>query len=913
MNVSQHRAIFVLAVALASTWAYSQNSRQLQHLGPIEQKGTPKDSQNLTQSTITLTSPQISNADINAISLGAIPGATPCTNAFDNLTQRWPTGNWFRLRGVFNGSLSLSLFNPPDENLPFGHHSILPYPLAWSGTVAVRFPTYTPFVTGPTGSLTDPTLPLSPWNGPVDPIVGTFASVTTGFPAPIPVPFSGTTRVLRLGNPYSQMREITSTMPFGAATTASNFTLVGTTPLSRHDGGADAIAVPFTVPPGMSEFNFSYAIVCEDPAADHAASQKPRFIFQLIDAATKTVVPGAKSTFEHVADSTNPFWNYRTPPGNPPNERLNWRQVSCHSVPITSAMIGRQLIALFIVTDCTKQGHFGYAYIGNFCNPSLTKPTIKGLKTNYCDYEPIVIDGSQTVGVMKYTWTVVQLDSSGNAIPTTLRSQTVNPTNLQIPNAFDVKTWYSGKGGVWTCDRRYKIILKLDTECSTDVQTEQIITVDCCEPGTTGGEGCCKDTPLTIQKLAPLTPLARPGDYAFSSLITWAGTASRVDATIANVVRAEGPTFSPLPSSGYVLSASPITASTLLNPVTPNLLFPRVARWETPLTPSGPGVMPMNLRFPAPPSGKVSFLKFTLKVVKTAPLTCFTCESYQTFAYSFDPTGVVKVIDPATWPKPVIINGGNVSGGVIGDPVPFPGRGGAGGMLENPVATVGAKLAQGRAGLSPIPGGAWVWPPNPVVNPHMLNCCGPQPGAVRRADLRMVNGTTTYGFTPVLNAPAAFPLVTRVEIAMINAVGATTNSSTFPTFGYQTGSPTVPPIFPTVQNGATPFSHITVWKSAVPAGVQVLNQGFPMTVVFPPPPVGGASYVHFTMRYTFYNRECRECSIYEKYYYMLERGKNPVPIDPKKWPIKLDTGGDPGGPPPNKRGGGVLVPMARSL
>jgi hypothetical protein len=506
-----------------------------------------------------------------------------------------------------------------------------------------------------------------------------------------------------------------------------------------------------------------------------------------------------------------------------------------------------------------------------------------------------------------------------------------------ILSAFDVKAWYLAQGGSWVCGQRYRVTLTVDTECSIAESVDKIITIDCCEAGEGGGQDCCKDHKLKI--IVPNSPMGQtdqPGVYSFAAAASWVGPSNRLEVTLANVVRALPPTALQMPSFGFIEPANALLATPPLAPVIPMLLFPRVVRWQS-LTGSSSGTgiyVPLTMHFSPPPQGQVSYLKFTLKFksYKNAPGNdCSTCEASEVFHFRIDGEGRPTHIAASQWPQETVPKGDTnnpwlqgLGRGIPPDLENTANRGGVGGALRdprlqglgrvNPPLDPKNRASRGTGGiaqrpvLSAVPLTPLVWPPTPQPTPHSLVCCPEGQGRVAKADLRMLAvppvtaAWAGYAFSPVLTAPPG-KLVGKVEIAMINAAAALSNGPTYPIFGW-INSVSAPGGLPYVpQLAASPFSHIAQY--VYPPGQGGWTGSFPMMCTFPTPPPGKPLFVHFTMRYSFVSTQCSQCDLYEKYYFKLEHGKNPVPIDPKNWPVKSDR--DTGDPPPNKRGdGGTL-------
>lgn len=829
--------LLVLAVVALQATASAQTRLQWTNLPSSPEKAsvpTAQSSQN--PATNSLLAPAQRSTVVNGWLGGPFASQSPCTYGFSGSTNFWIGAPWVRMVGNAGPVINLSPVTNADVVAPFSHFAWLPNPPIWAG-----------LATWAAGTSTF-TAALPPWNGPIDPVVA------NSLGKPITVPFKPGSPVLRLGNSFSIGYE-------------NGVTVGGTTPAGSQ--GAEAVAVPFTVTPGMKTFSFSYAIVCQDPSGHFGYGEKPRFIFQLLSP-TNSVV----NSIERSADSTNSFWNVLSTSQGV----LNWRQVSCYSVDV-SAYQGQTLVALFVNTDCALGAHFGYTYIGNFCDPALETPSMLGLKPTYCPNDPIVIDPRQSVGVTKYSLTVSQLMKSplGQeiAVPGTVRTQTVSPSNLQLPNLIDVKAWYLAAGGNWVCGRKYAITLTIDTECTQNKKVTQTFELSCCD-----GLECCGVDEVTFDKSAKLRLATNTGNLAFGTTISWGGTAKAIDLTIMNVVRAQAPGYSQFPVYGYFGAVPALVSTPAMAAVTPALTYPRIARWVGSATGTG-ALLSFNLR--VPPLTTPHYIKFTLKAARL-DAACKTCITMKTFYFKMEGSGFSEQIDAKDWPRERILPGDTTPDAVVA----FQKR-----ANELPATTAG-----GGPGLSPIDTSMRIYPPLP---PGPTPPCCPIRVAPAATDLRPLGNMTSgqFAFAPVLSMPGTWA---QVEASMVNAAAAAPNGGTYSILGY-IGQVQAAAGFTSSKLVALPFSHGAQWNAA-PPGSLVPATSFPMTVCFPPPPASGPVFIHFTMRYSFTNRECQQCDLFIKYYFRIERGKPPVPVDPKKWPIKTETDTGNGGGGTLKRGGG---------
>lgn len=131
--------------------------------------------------------------------------------------------------------------------------------------------------------------------------------------------------------------------------------------------GSELLEKTFVVPaPGL--IRFWYALVLQDPG--HPPDQQPSFWVRVKDS-LGTVIPNlvdfGGTMDKVVADSANPF--FKT--GNDSNNRtIVYKDWSCAELDLTNH-VGQTVTVQFVVEDCARGGHYGYAYVDNFCGSCL--------------------------------------------------------------------------------------------------------------------------------------------------------------------------------------------------------------------------------------------------------------------------------------------------------------------------------------------------------------------------------------------------------------------------------------------------------------------------------------------------------------------------------------------------------------
>lgn len=141
-----------------------------------------------------------------------------------------------------------------------------------------------------------------------------------------------------------------------------------------NGAGCELISKTFTVSPTQSMITFWYAAVFQDPG--HSYNQQPFFSVRVTDA-SGAIVPGAfdfgNSSDKLVAESpaTNPFFAEVT---SDRGQTIVYKDWSCAQIDLSSK-VGEQVTIEFITADCAQGGHWGYAYIDNFCGDCAGSPT----------------------------------------------------------------------------------------------------------------------------------------------------------------------------------------------------------------------------------------------------------------------------------------------------------------------------------------------------------------------------------------------------------------------------------------------------------------------------------------------------------------------------------------------------------
>jgi hypothetical protein len=145
--------------------------------------------------------------------------------------------------------------------------------------------------------------------------------------------------------------------------------------------GCELLSKTFVVTAAKSLIKFWYAVVLQNPEG-HPPAEQPFFWVRVTDTASDTVIPGAvnlgNGSDKLVADKTNPFFKTQigTPPGYVPedlNTTIVYKDWTCAQINLSSH-IGKKVTIEFVTADCGYGGHWGYAYVDNFCGTCAGSP-----------------------------------------------------------------------------------------------------------------------------------------------------------------------------------------------------------------------------------------------------------------------------------------------------------------------------------------------------------------------------------------------------------------------------------------------------------------------------------------------------------------------------------------------------------
>jgi PKD repeat protein len=178
---------------------------------------------------------------------------------------------------------------------------------------------------------------------------------------------------------------------------------------NQIEAQAEAISYTFQVPNTIDTFTFTYfyAVVFEDP--QHDPPEQPRFFVTAYDVLTGDLINCA--SFDYVSTAGLP--GFKRSPANSTVLYKNWTPTSLQF----AGMGGRMVRLEFRTADCTRRGHFGYAYIdvASACSNILASAP-------YCiETNSLILDAP--FGFQSYTW----YNSDFSAVVGSGQSVTLSP------------------------------------------------------------------------------------------------------------------------------------------------------------------------------------------------------------------------------------------------------------------------------------------------------------------------------------------------------------------------------------------------------------------------------------------------------------------------------------------------------
>lgn len=168
---------------------------------------------------------------------------------------------------------------------------------------------------------------------------------------------------------------------------------------------ASRASISFTVSAANTNFTYRYAVVLEEPVPPdppHNLLQRPYFRVKVRDA-SGNVLPCAD--YAVIADPAQPNFSTDFIQGPSLTDAVDGSTGIAWYKPWTTvfvplqAYIGQCVSIEFTVSDCSKGGHFGYAYIDGNCDPLI----ITASATAICAATPVTL--TAPAGAAAYAWT----------------------------------------------------------------------------------------------------------------------------------------------------------------------------------------------------------------------------------------------------------------------------------------------------------------------------------------------------------------------------------------------------------------------------------------------------------------------------------------------------------------------------
>jgi gliding motility-associated-like protein len=139
---------------------------------------------------------------------------------------------------------------------------------------------------------------------------------------------------------------------------------------SQSGGQAEGIFYTYTIPANVTQFSiiYYYAIVLQDP--NHVQHEQPRFMARIVDVTDNTQIDCV--SFDFTASGSLPGFLPSPVVGG-----IVYKDWTPITLDLTT-YAGKTIQLEFITSDCTRGGHFGYAYIdvNAACNGAIIGSTI---------------------------------------------------------------------------------------------------------------------------------------------------------------------------------------------------------------------------------------------------------------------------------------------------------------------------------------------------------------------------------------------------------------------------------------------------------------------------------------------------------------------------------------------------------
>lgn len=155
---------------------------------------------------------------------------------------------------------------------------------------------------------------------------------------------------------------------------------------------ASEVSYTYTIPASATVFSmiFWYAIVLHDPVTGHQTFERPRFQARIFNVTDNVPLPCVD--FDFIATAGLP--GFRSSLLNPNVLYKDWTPITLN----LSSLAGKTIRLEFVTLDCTRGGHFAYAYVdvSSMCNGVISG--------NYLCPNTPDITMTAPYGFQNYTW-----------------------------------------------------------------------------------------------------------------------------------------------------------------------------------------------------------------------------------------------------------------------------------------------------------------------------------------------------------------------------------------------------------------------------------------------------------------------------------------------------------------------------
>ncbi|UAY52758.1 PKD domain-containing protein [Ferruginibacter albus] len=138
---------------------------------------------------------------------------------------------------------------------------------------------------------------------------------------------------------------------------------------SSTNAQAEGLSYEFQIPTGIDTFalTYYYAVVFQDPG--HTPIEQPRFFVTAYEKSTHNLINCA--SYSYIAQGNIP--GFKSSLGDTTIKYKDWTPVSINF----SGLAGKTVVLEFRTADCTRGGHFGYAYvdISSGCSATIAAAT----------------------------------------------------------------------------------------------------------------------------------------------------------------------------------------------------------------------------------------------------------------------------------------------------------------------------------------------------------------------------------------------------------------------------------------------------------------------------------------------------------------------------------------------------------